>query len=72
MASERKDQHDRKTWAVKFKLRKGAWPGKAVQGVQRVHEFEARHDGAGYWVDLPVIVLPVYAGKPELNREERK
>lgn len=72
MASSRKDQHDRITNAVGFRLRKGVWPGKPVQGVQHVHEYEARHGGAGMWIDLPVSVLPVYADKLELNSEERQ
>lgn len=71
MASSRKDQHDRLVWAEQERVRTGAWPGKPVRNLQLVHGFEARHGGAGAWIDVPVQVLPDYAPKAELNRAER-
>ena len=67
----RKDQHDRITWAVSYRLREGDWPGKPVSGVLHNNEFQARHGGAGEWIDLPVQLFPEYAGKGEVNRGER-
>lgn len=43
-----------------------------MTGVLKNNEFQARHGGAGAWIDLPVQILPGYAGKAELNRAERK
>jgi hypothetical protein len=71
VAQTRKDQHDRIVWAEGERVRTGAWPGKPATNLQHVHGFEARHGGAGAWIDVPVTVLPTYAPKPELNRAER-
>ena len=53
-------------------MQTGAWPGKPVQGMLHANEFEARHGGAGMWIDLPVQVFPKYAVRGEVNRGERK